>query len=116
MRYDHSENVTAYANVAKGYIPGGFNLAASADPTVAEDILRFGSESVWNNEFGLKTSFNNRRGYLNLAAFLIESDGWQEFDVLTDETGVLTTPSFISSDANIDRSRISALTIRNEMP
>lgn len=102
IRYEHSENVTAYANVAKGYIPGGFNLAASADPTVAEDILRFGSESVWNYELGLKTSFNDKRGYLNLAAFLIESDGWQEFDVLTDETGVLTTPSFISSDANIE--------------
>ncbi|MEM8985071.1 MAG: hypothetical protein AAGC71_18830, partial [Pseudomonadota bacterium] len=35
-------------------------------------------------------------------AFYIESDGWQEFDVLTDENGVLTTPSFISSQANIE--------------
>lgn len=102
LKYEPSDNITAYANVAKGYIPGGFNLAASADPSVAEDILQYDSESVWNYEVGLKTSFANGRGYLNLAAFLIESDGWQEFDVLTDENGVLVTPSFISSDANIE--------------
>ena len=102
LRYEANDNLTFYANVAKGYVPGGFNLAASADPTVAEDILRFDQESIWNYEVGLKTSFPNGRGYLNLAAFLIESDGWQEFDILTDENGVLTTPSFISSDANIE--------------
>lgn len=102
LKYEASDNITAYVNGAKGYIPGGFNLAASADPSVAEDILRYGSETVWNYEVGLKTSFANGRGYLNVAAFLIESDGWQEFDVLTDENGVLVTPSFISSDANIE--------------
>ncbi|MEL6666780.1 MAG: TonB-dependent receptor [Pseudomonadota bacterium] len=102
LRYEPNDNLTLYANVARGYVPGGFNLAASADPSVAEDILQFGEESIWNYEMGLKTTFPNGRGYLNLAAFFIESDGWQEFDVLTDESGVLTTPSFISSDANID--------------
>ena len=102
LRYEPNDNLTLYANVARGYIPGGFNLAASADPTVAEDILRFGEESIWNYEVGLKTSFPNGRGYLNFAAFFIESEGWQEFDVLTDENGVLTTPSFISSNANIE--------------
>lgn len=102
LRYEVNDGLTLYANVAKGYIPGGFNLAASADPTVAEDILKFGAESVWSYEIGLKTTFANGRGYLNLAAFYIESNNWQEFDVLTDENGVLTTPSFISSTANIE--------------
>ncbi|MEM1173737.1 MAG: TonB-dependent receptor, partial [Pseudomonadota bacterium] len=84
LRYEASDTLTVYGNVAKGYIPGGFNLAASADPTVAADILRFGSESIWNYEIGFKKSFANGKGYLNAAAFYIESDGWQEFDLLTD--------------------------------
>ena len=51
---------------------------------------------------GLKTTFPNGHGYFNSAAIYVESDGWQKFDALTDKNGVLTTPSFVSSDASIE--------------
>lgn len=102
LNYEVSDALSAYASASSGYIPGGFNIAASADPTVAEDIFQYDQEEIWNYEIGLKTIFADGKGYLNASVFYIESDGWQEVQLLTDpETGSITTPTFLSSDADI---------------
>ncbi len=102
LNYEVSERLSIYGSVSNGYVPGGFNVAASADPTVAEDIFRYDEEQIWNYEIGVKTLFPNGRGYLNAALFYIESEGWQEVQLLTDpDTGSITTPTFLSSDADI---------------
>ncbi|MEM9168040.1 MAG: TonB-dependent receptor [Pseudomonadota bacterium] len=102
VNYEASDRFSVFASASRGYIPGGFNIAASADPTVAEDIFRFDEEKIWNYEIGVKTIFPDGRGYLNAAVFYIESDGWQEVQLLTDPvTGSITTPTFLSADADI---------------
>lgn len=102
LNYEATNRFSIYASASSGYIPGGFNIAASADPTVAEDIFRFDEEKIWNYEIGFKTVFPDGKGYLNAAAFYIESDGWQEVQLLTDPvTGSITTPTFLSADADI---------------
>lgn len=102
LNYERSDSLSFYASASSGYIPGGFNIAASADPTVAEDIFLYDKEQIWNYEIGFKKLFDGRRGYFNAAAFYIESDGWQEIQLLTDPvTGSITTPTFLSADANI---------------
>ncbi|MEM9758848.1 MAG: TonB-dependent receptor [Pseudomonadota bacterium] len=102
VNYQATERLSLYASASNGYIPGGFNIAASADPTVAEDIFKYDQEEIWNYELGIKTVFADGKGYLNASLFYIESDGWQEVQLLTDpETGSITTPTFLSSDADI---------------
>ncbi|MEM1403426.1 MAG: TonB-dependent receptor [Pseudomonadota bacterium] len=103
LSYKPNDHLHYYVSAAKGWIPGGFNLAASADPTVAEDILTFDEESVWSYELGMKLRFPDGNGYLNLAAFYIESDGWQEIQVRVDpDTGAITTPTHLATTANIE--------------
>ncbi|MEM6486302.1 MAG: TonB-dependent receptor [Pseudomonadota bacterium] len=102
VSYEPNEFSNYYLSAARGWIPGGFNLAAAADPSVAEDILSFDEESVWSYEAGMKFRFADGKGYLNLAAFYIESDGWQEIQVDVDpDTGAITTPTHLATDADI---------------
>ncbi|MEM6682223.1 MAG: TonB-dependent receptor [Pseudomonadota bacterium] len=103
LTYELSENVNLYTSAAKGFLPGGFNLAASADPTViADDIAQFGPEEIWSYELGFKSRLPGGKGYVNAAVFYIESDGWQEITIDVDPvTGAVTSPTYFSNRANI---------------
>ncbi|MEM6898546.1 MAG: TonB-dependent receptor [Pseudomonadota bacterium] len=103
INYEASENINLYASAAKGFLPGGFNLAASADPTViADDIAQFGPEVIWSYEAGFKSLFPNGNGFFNGALFYIESDGWQEITINVDPvSGFVTSPTYFSNRANI---------------
>jgi iron complex outermembrane recepter protein len=61
LDYQASDDVLAYASVAKGFKSGAINLGALTPPV--------SPETVWNGEIGLKTSFLDRRAQLNVAAF-----------------------------------------------
>ncbi|MXW73878.1 MAG: TonB-dependent receptor plug domain-containing protein [Gammaproteobacteria bacterium] len=102
LSYDASESVNAYASASKGYIPGGFNLTLAEDASISEDLTIYDKESVWSYEVGLKTRLPDGRGYLNLAAFYIQSDNWQEVRVLTDDMGRVTSSAFIGANADIE--------------
>ena len=102
LSYEVSENVNAYASASKGYVPGGFNLTLAEDATVSDDLINYDKESVWSYEVGLKRRLPDARGYLNLAAFFIESDNWQEVRVLTDEMGRVISSAFIGANADIE--------------
>lgn len=103
LAYELNDDVNLYSSASKGFLPGGFNLAATSDPTVdADDIAQFGSEELWSYELGFKSRLPNGRGFINGAVFYIESDGWQEIQIDVDpETGFVTTPTYFSNEADI---------------
>ncbi|MEM7431042.1 MAG: TonB-dependent receptor [Pseudomonadota bacterium] len=101
VSYEASESVNWYASASKGYIPGGFNLTA-AQADVADEVVRFDKESVWSYETGIKIRLADGKGYVNLAAFHIESDNWQEVQVLFNDQGQVISSAFIAAAASIE--------------
>lgn len=102
--WEPSRNVTLYSTVAKGNIPGGFNLAATQEGISDPDVLRYRSESMWSYEIGLRLRSADGRLRGSGALFQIDSDNWQEIRVLTDANGRPTSSDFIGSSAQV-RSR-----------
>ncbi|WAC59052.1 TonB-dependent receptor [Brevundimonas sp. SL130] len=99
--YRVSSQFSLYANAAKGYVPGGFNLTA-AQADLADQVLRYDSETLWSREAGFKWRSSNGRFRLAGAAFYIRADHWQEIQVATDEEGRLISSDYIGTDASID--------------
>ncbi|MGB6299860.1 MAG: TonB-dependent receptor [Rivularia sp. (in: cyanobacteria)] len=82
LKYQISPNITGYANVAKGYRPGGLNYGADT-----EDTLEFEEEKSWNYVVGLQSAWLN--GYL-LAGLSFFHKDINDYQVLQfDEYGVL---------------------------
>ncbi|MEM7503773.1 MAG: TonB-dependent receptor [Pseudomonadota bacterium] len=103
LSYEASDSLNWYASASKGYIPGGFNLTA-AQADVADEVVRFDQESVWSYETGVKYQLPEGRGYVNVAAFFIESDNWQEVQVLVNDQGQVISSAFIAAAASIESS------------
>jgi iron complex outermembrane receptor protein len=99
--YKFSENFSIHASIAKGYIPGGFNLAAIQDGVDDENILTYDSETLLSREVGFKWLSENRNLRVTGAAFYITSDNWQEIQIATDDTGRPVSSDYIGSDASI---------------
>ncbi|MEM8981842.1 MAG: TonB-dependent receptor [Pseudomonadota bacterium] len=100
LRYEPSDNLTLYSNIAKGYLPGGFNIAAAQDG-FQEQVVRYESEELWSYEFGLKWRLPEQNLFLATAIFYIEADNYQEISALIDEQGNVVSTSFVGSDAAI---------------
>ena len=98
-----TENLLLYTSVAKGWIPGGFNLAA-ASVSVTEDFTRYGAETLWTYEAGAKLTLLNGRALLAGAVFHTDAQNWQEYNVLVDSSGQAVSTNLITSNAAI-RSR-----------
>lgn len=67
LDWQATPDILAYASVSRGFQAGGFNYLALANPTNYEN--GFDPQTVWAYEVGLKTSFLDGRGHLNLAAY-----------------------------------------------
>lgn len=102
--WEPSRDVTVYSMVAKGNIPGGFNLAATQDGIIDPDVLRYRSESMWSYEAGLRLRSADGRLRGSIAGFQIDTSNWQEIRVLTDANGRPASSDFIGSSAKV-RSR-----------
>jgi len=89
-----------YASAAKGWVPGGFNLAASSLP-VAGDYSRYEAETLWTYEVGAKQQLLGGRALLSAAAFHTQADNWQEINVLYDDNGQVASTTLVTSDAAI---------------
>jgi iron complex outermembrane receptor protein len=103
-RYELTDDLTFFAVVAKGYIPGGFNLAAVQEGISDSNILRYDAETLWSYEAGFKVRSADRRWSGSAAVFYIRSDNWQEIRVLADEQGRPVSSDFIGSSASMDSS------------
>jgi len=94
------EALLVYVSAAKGWIPGGFNLGA-ASSAVTRDFSGFGAETLWSYEVGAKLELLDKRLLLSGAAFRIDANNWQEFNVLVNDQGQAISTNLITSDANV---------------
>ncbi len=83
--YKINPDILAYAYAAKGLKTGGVNLVAATSP-----FLRFGPESNWTYELGLKSSLFNGRAIFNVALYYID---WKNVQVRAPAT--LTTAAVV---------------------
>ncbi len=81
LSYDFSDNAMLWANVARGYRPGGINSF-----TADKDAAEFDPESSWNYELGIKSKLADNRGKLNLTGFYINYDDQQLFTIIDPTT------------------------------
>ena len=80
LELDVTEDMLIYGSAAKGFRVGGVNLSvpellcagelAGLDIT-SEDVATFDSDSLWNFEMGMKSSWFDERVNLNVSAFNI---------------------------------------------
>lgn len=103
LRYEPTDTLTLYANIAKGYLPGGFNLTAAQDG-FQDDVIRYDSEELWSYEVGVKWQSPDAKAFLAGAVFFIEAENYHEISALLDDQGNIVSTSFISSDAAIESS------------
>lgn len=101
------DSLLIYASAAKGWIPGGFNLGA-ATSAITTDFSRYGAESLWSYEIGIKKELFEKRLLLSGAAFVIEAGNWQEYNVLVNAQGQAISTNLITSDASIRSSGLEA--------
>jgi len=86
VSYQATDDVFLFANVARGFRPGGINTFV-LDRTQAA----FDPETTMNYEAGVKTNLFNNRLKLNLTGFFISYDNQQVFTILNLETFDLGT-------------------------
>jgi iron complex outermembrane receptor protein len=104
VTWEPGDDATLFATAARGYIPGGFNLAATQENITDPDVLRYRSETMWSYELGFRVRSPDGRLRASGAIFQIDSNNWQEIRVLTDANGRPVSSDFIGSSASI-RSR-----------
>ena len=102
--YKVTNNFSVHATIARGYIPGGFNLVAVQQGFLDDTVLSYDSETLWSREIGFKWRSGDRRVRAAGAVFYIVADNWQEIQVATDADGRPVSSDFVGSDASI-RSR-----------
>ncbi len=82
LKYQFNSNFIGYANISKGYKPGGLNYGSDTD-----DTIKFKEEKTWSYVVGLQSIWLN--GYL-LAGLSFFHKDINDFQVLQfDEYGVL---------------------------
>ncbi len=70
--HDHSDLVTSFASLSKGYKAGGFNLGV-----VPPGRRDFGAEQLWTFETGIKSSLLNKSLRLDASVFYSRRDDQQ---------------------------------------
>lgn len=70
--YDHSDSVTSFVGLSKGYKAGGFNLGL-----VPDDRREFGTEELWNLEAGIRSSLLDGALKINASIFASRRDDQQ---------------------------------------
>jgi iron complex outermembrane receptor protein len=72
LSHDHSEELTSFVSLSKGYKAGGFNLGI-----VPDDRREFDAEALWNLEAGIKSTLLDGAMALNVSAFYSRRDDQQ---------------------------------------
>jgi iron complex outermembrane receptor protein len=99
VTYETNDDLTFFASVAQGWVPGGFNLSAVQAGFTDPDILLYDKETLWSREAGVHWRGTDIRA--SGAIFHISSNNWQDIQVATDANGRPVTSDFIGSDASI---------------
>ena len=67
LKYRFAPNAQVYTTVAKGFREGGFNASLAGTA-----FQNYPLEELWSYEAGVKSTFADGRGYVELAAFYID--------------------------------------------
>ena len=102
LNHTHSDSVSSYVSLSRGYKAGGFNLGI-----VPEEVREFTPEALWNLEAGIKTSLFDGRLQLNASGFVSRRRDQQV------RTSVQLVPgdpaSFVFLTVNADDGRTAGL-------
>jgi iron complex outermembrane recepter protein len=92
LSYSPTENLNWYAEIAKGFRPGGVNLPAPADVCSKTDPISYDPDSIWNYEVGEKARLMGGRLTVNADLYYIRWNNVQQ---------TLTLPCSYPFTANI---------------
>ncbi|MFM8356206.1 MAG: TonB-dependent receptor [Gammaproteobacteria bacterium] len=73
LSWDYRAGAMAYASVARGYKPGGFNISGTLDA----DLREYDPEALWNYELGLKGRWLDDRLEASVSLFAMHRDDVQ---------------------------------------
>jgi len=96
LEHSFNDDIFGYATATSGYRRGGFN-----QPTLNSGFSEFGSDTLWNYEVGLKTTWLDGRLVANVSAYMIDYTGIQ----LTIQDPV----TFVRATQNAGDARISGV-------
>jgi iron complex outermembrane receptor protein len=94
LSHDHSEALTSYLAVSKGYKAGGFNLGV-----VPPGRREFGQEELWNVEAGIKAVWLDNSLSVNAAIFYSQRNDQQVRTSFQTVPGDPTTFVFFTDNA-----------------
>lgn len=80
VRYQYTDDVNLYANIAKGVKPGDFNGSLPNDPISGlpdESFRAVDEETMWSYELGAKTEWLERRLIANFAVYFNDVEDQQ---------------------------------------
>lgn len=77
LEHSFNEDLFAYVSAASGYRRGGFNL-----PTVLAPFSTYDSDSLWNYEVGLKSTWLDGRLIANVSAYLLD---WSDIQLVVQD-------------------------------
>lgn len=72
IRYQYTDDINLYANIAKGVRPGDFNATLPNDPISGlpdESFRDVDEETMWSYEIGAKTEWLDRRLIANISVY-----------------------------------------------
>lgn len=97
LAYVANDNFTAYFTTTKGFKAGGFNFTFETD----EDRI-YGPETSWNYEFGIKSTWFNKRLTTNLSLFHIDIDNQQVAQPVPSGQGSMTKNAGVSQSKGLE--------------
>lgn len=109
LSYVFDNELSVYAAITKGYLPGNYNLVAAGNGAdIANEFGRYDKEQLWSYEIGRKGYLFQNKLLFSVAAFYIDASAWQENRILTDAAGRVLSTNLISSDAAIKSQGLEA--------
>ena len=103
VEYDFNEDTMLYVSRTESFRAGGFNETATSSPDpvlgYGEDLV-FDPEEITAYEIGIKSTFNDGRTRLNVAAFQYELEN-EQFNV-PNEPSVATNRSIVNTNSEME--------------
>jgi outer membrane receptor protein involved in Fe transport len=78
VSYEPNQDLTLYAQIAKGFRPGGVNLPDAVPPCATPVPASYGPDSIWNYEIGEKARFADGKLTVNADVFYIRWNALQQ--------------------------------------
>jgi len=99
LAYKLNDQINTYIQVAQGYRAGGTNDQTAAAIANVAIPGGYGSDSLWNYEFGVKTTLLDRKLFLNGAIYYID---WSKIQVSNLATSGTLSFNYIGNGGKAD--------------